>query len=257
MSITVENLHWSAGRRAIVRGVSLSVAKGETFGLIGPNGSGKSSLLRVVAGLRRPTAGRVTLEGANLARLSPRALARRLAVVAQHATTETAVSVVEVVRLGRTPHHGILSPWTAEDDAIVAAALSEAGLSDHRDQLWQTLSGGERQRVQLARALAQRPSHLLLDEPTNHLDIQHQIEILRLVSRLALTTVVALHDLNLAARFCHRVGVLQDGRLVACGPPHEVLTRELIARVFGVAAEVAPSAHHGRPHVQFLMEDAG
>ena len=138
---------------------------------------------------------------------------------------------------------------------MVAAALTEVGLSDHRDQLWQTLSGGERQRVQLARALAQRPTHLLLDEPTNHLDIQHQIEILSLVSRLALTTVVALHDLNLAARFCHRVGVLQNGRLVACGPPAEVLTRDLIARVFSVAAEVAPSAHHGRPHVQFLMDE--
>lgn len=256
MSITVEDLHWSAGRKPIVKGINLSVTEGETFGLLGPNGSGKSSLLRVMAGLRAPASGRVALGDAPLSRLSARAMAQRIAVVAQHATTETAVTVLEVVRLGRTPHHGILSPWTAEDDAIVSAALAEVGLSAHCDQLWQTLSGGERQRVQLARALAQRPTHLLLDEPTNHLDVQHQIEILSLVSRLSLTTVVALHDLNLAARFCDRVGVLRGGQLVACGPPAEVLTRDLIARVFGVATEVAPSVHHGRPHVQFLMGDA-
>ncbi len=175
-------------------------------------------------------------------------------MVEQHAMTETAISVVEVVRLGRTPHQGLLSGWTAADDTIVSDALARVGLLERARQPWHTLSGGERQRVQLARALAQTPTHMILDEPTNHLDIQHQFETLALVSRLPVTSVVALHDLNLAAMFCDRIGVMQAGMLIACGTPEDVLTPELIADVFGVKAHVAPSAHHRRVHIQFLME---
>lgn len=256
MTIETHGLGWSAGRKTIFQGVSLQIMAGETFGLLGPNGSGKSSLLRVIAGLRPASAGRVALDGEDLSRQPARHIARKVAVVDQHATTETAITVNEVVRLGRTPHHGLLSPWTAADDRIVAAAMERADVAHLKDRPWQILSGGERQRAQLARALAQEPTHLILDEPTNHLDIQHQIEILDLVSTLPVTSVIALHDLNLAARFCDRIGVLQAGRLVACGPPAEVLTEALIASVFGTAAQVAPSPHHGRPHVQYLMPEA-
>ena len=182
-----------------------------------------------------------------------RELARRVSVVEQHSATEANVTVIDVVRLGRTPYRSALSPWTQEDDRIVTEALVRVGLDDRRGQFWHTLSGGERQRVQLARALAQSPSVLILDEPTNHLDIQHQIDILRLVSELPLTTVVAIHDLNLAARFCDVIAVLSEGRLVACGPPTDILTEQMIAHVFGVAAHVATSPHHGRLHIQFLM----
>jgi iron complex transport system ATP-binding protein len=239
----------------IVDDVTVSVEPGQTLGLIGPNGSGKSSLIRLLAGLRLPAAGEVVLDGKPIAGFGRRELARRIAVVEQHATTEANVTVMDVVRLGRTPHRSALSPWTDEDDRIVTDALVRVGLEDRREQPWHTLSGGERQRVQLARALAQSPSFLILDEPTNHLDIQHQIELLQLVAELPLTTIVAIHDLNLAARFCDAIAVLSKGRLVASGAPAAVLTEELIATVFGVRAHLSTSEHHGRLHIQYIMQD--
>ena len=253
MKLASHSVRWLAGRKVIVDSVTLSVAQGQTLGLIGPNGSGKSSLIRLLAGLRLPFEGQVVLDQKSMNRYGLRELARRVALVEQHSATEANVTVMDVVRLGRTPHRSALSPWTGEDDRIVAEALQRVGLQDRRDQFWHTLSGGERQRVQLARALAQSPSVLILDEPTNHLDIQHQIDILKLVTELSLTTIMAIHDLNLAARFCDVIAVLANGRLVASGPPAMILTEELIASVFGVRAHVSTSQHHGRLHIQFLM----
>ncbi len=253
MTLAAKSVRWLAGRKVIVDGITVSVEPGQTLGLIGPNGSGKSSLIRLLAGLRSPASGDVALDGKPIAGFARRQLARRVAVVEQHSATEANVTVMDVVRLGRTPHRSALSLWTNEDDRIVADALDSVGLKERREQFWHTLSGGERQRVQLARALAQVPSLLVLDEPTNHLDIQHQIDIMRLVATLPLTTVVAIHDLNLAARFCDRIAVLSDGKLVAIGSPTEILTEELIASVFGVEAHVATSRHHGQLHIQFLM----
>lgn len=253
MTLAARNVRWIAGRKVIVDGVTVAVQSGQTLGLIGPNGSGKSSLIRLLAGLRPPAAGEIVLEDRPIQGFARRDLARRVAVVEQHALTEAHVTVLDVVSLGRTPHRSALSPWTDTDDRIVSEALSQVGLADRRDQDWHTLSGGERQRVQLARALAQSPSFLILDEPTNHLDIQHQIEILRLIAGLPLTTIVALHDLNLAARFCDMIAVLSEGRLVASGTPRAILTEQLIADVFGVQAHVSTSEHHGRLHIQFAM----
>lgn len=253
MTLAANAVRWLAGRKVIVDGVTVSVEPGQTLGLIGPNGSGKSSLIRLLAGLRAPETGGVLLDGRPMAGLGRRDLARRVAVVEQHSSTEANVTVLDVVRLGRTPHRSALSPWTSKDDVIVTEALERVGLADRRDQFWHTLSGGERQRVQLARALAQSPAYLILDEPTNHLDIQHQIDILRLVADLPVTTIVAIHDLNLAARFCDRIAVLSAGRLVALGSPAEIFTESLIADVFGVGAHVQTSDYHGRLHIQFLM----
>ena len=132
-------------------------------------------------------------------------------------------------------------------------ALSRVGMEGRARQLWQTLSGGERQRVHIARALAQSPTELLLDEPTNHLDIQHQLEILGLISRLGVTCIIALHDLNLAAMFCDQLAVLQRGKIVATGTPQHVLTRDLIGDVFGVQAHVETSSIHGRCNIQYII----
>ncbi|MFD1745502.1 ABC transporter ATP-binding protein [Rhizobium helianthi] len=253
MMLGAERVKWTSGGRLIVDEVTLHVETGQTLGLIGPNGSGKSSLIRLLAGLRAPSGGAVMLDGKAITRFGRRELARRVSVVEQHPSTEASVTVLDVVRLGRTPYRSAFSAWSEDDEQIVEEALAHVGLEQHRDRHWHTLSGGERQRVQLARALAQSPSILILDEPTNHLDIQHQIEILRLVARLSVTTVVAIHDLNLAARFCDAIAVLEEGKLVACGSPLEILTQELIARVFKVEAHVAKSEYHGRLHIQFLM----
>ncbi|MFC3127116.1 ABC transporter ATP-binding protein [Pseudoroseomonas globiformis] len=252
MTIAARELRWSAGGRMVVDGVTLEVTPGRILGLLGPNGSGKSSLLRLLAGLRRAGGGAVTLEGQDLSTQRRAALARRIAVVEQQAATEAPVSVLDIVRLGRTPHRGPFSAWTAADNAAVERALQQTGLEGLRQQPWHTLSGGERQRAQIARALAQEPRELLLDEPTNHLDIRHQLEILALLRRLGLTTIVALHDLNLAATFCDRLVLLRDGRVQCAGRPEEVLTRDTIQAVFGVAVDVETSQQSRRPHIRFL-----
>ena len=238
MTLEARDVVWQRGGALVVDGVTLRPTPGTTIGLLGPNGSGKSSLLRLLNGAAKPSSGVVTLDGAELGSLSRRDVARAVAVVSQHAHTDTDIRVRDVVRLGRIPHRGFLGAATPHDEVAVAAALQHTGLTDKADRLWHTLSGGERQRAHIARALAQEPRELLLDEPTNHLDIRHQLELLSLVSRLPVTSVVALHDLNLAAMFCDEVIVLTRGRAVAGGPPGEVLTAELIARVYGVRAQV-------------------
>jgi iron complex transport system ATP-binding protein len=253
MTIKAENLTWKAGKTTIVDDVSFAAEPGKMLGLLGPNGSGKSSLLRLLAGLRRAHAGQVTLDGIELGRVGRRALARRVALVEQHANTDANVTVLDVVRLGRTPHRSALSPWTAADDAAVETALGRVGLTERRGQFWQTLSGGERQRVHIARALAQAPTEIILDEPTNHLDIQHQIEILKLVASLPVTSIVALHDLNHAAMFCDRLAVMNKGKLVALGTPEEVLTEDLLREVFGIRCHIEPSPHSGKLHIHYLF----
>lgn len=251
MTVIAQNLVWGVRRKTIVDDVSLSMAEGETLGLIGPNGSGKSSLLRLLSGLRAPQAGRVEILGQDIGRIPRRALARQVAFVQQNASTDTNVSVRDVVRLGRTPHRSALAGWTAADEAAVSGALDRVDMTDRRAQAWQTLSGGERQRVHIARALAQSPRVMFLDEPTNHLDIHHQIEILRMVRNLDLTSIIALHDLNLAAMFCDRIIVLQNGQVVAHGTPAEVLTEPLLRDVFRVDADVTPGPHPDQPHIRF------
>ncbi|MFJ3142091.1 ABC transporter ATP-binding protein [Streptomyces halstedii] len=241
-----------AGGRIVLDGVDLAPPPGATVGLIGPNGSGKSTLLRIMAGVLAPHAGTVTLDGRTLAGTGRRTVARRVAVVDQHAVTQVELSVLDVVRLGRIPHRRAWSAAGPEDEEAVREALERTGLADRAGQSWHTLSGGERQRVQIARALAQRPRELLLDEPTNHLDIQHQLELLALVAALPVTAVIALHDLNLAAMFCDRITVMAHGKVVAAGTPSEVLTRELIAEVYRVRAVVTDDGPDGRPSVRFL-----
>jgi iron complex transport system ATP-binding protein len=254
LSIVIHDVRWSAGGLMIVDGISIDVPAGKTLGLLGPNGSGKSSLLKLICRLRNVKSGVISLGSTDIAGMARLDIARRVALVEQQATTEAQVTVLDVVRLGRTPHRGPLTPWSVADDKAVTDALHHAGLQERAGQLWHTLSGGERQRVHIARALAQTPSELLLDEPTNHLDIQHQLEILSLVAKLPVTSIIALHDLNLAAMFCDRLAILHHGKVVAAGTPEEVLTEDLIARVFGVRVYIERSAHHGRQHVQYRLD---
>ncbi|WP_397222096.1 ABC transporter ATP-binding protein [Nocardiopsis lambiniae] len=239
-----------AGGRLIVDGVTLAPRAGETLGLLGPNGSGKSTLLRLLSGVLAPSSGVVVLDGRPLPRIPRKAVARRLAAVEQHAETRTELTIREVVALGRIPHRRAWTPASAADAQAVAAALEATGLTAMADRSWHTLSGGERQRAQIARALAQEPGELLLDEPTNHLDIRYQIDLMELVAGLAVTTVIAVHDLNLAAMYCDRLLVLRDGRVVAEGTPGEVLTPSLIGEVYGVRAEVTEGPGH--PVIRFL-----
>ncbi|WP_215449702.1 ABC transporter ATP-binding protein [Streptomyces sp. ATCC 21386] len=251
-TLSADRVSRAIGGQLILDGVSLTPRPGSVTGLLGPNGSGKSTLLRLLSGVLTAASGVVTLDGRPLGEWGRRAVARRIAVVDQHADTLVELTVLDVVRLGRIPHRHAWTPPTEADDDAVRTALERTGLTDRAAQPWHTLSGGERQRVQIARALAQEPRELLLDEPTNHLDIQHQLDLLNLVAELPVTSVIALHDLNLAAMYCDQVVVLRQGRVVAAGTPAATLTESLIADVYGVRATVTYPGPGDRPHIRFL-----
>jgi iron complex transport system ATP-binding protein len=255
MTISVRNVCWTAGGMLILDDVSLDVSKSRVMGLLGPNGSGKSSLLHLISRLRPMASGVIRLGDLDISSLSRRALARRLSLVEQQVATDASVTVNDVVRLGRLPHRGPLAAWTSTDEAAVEEALKATDLREFKSRAWHTLSGGERQRAQLARALAQSPSELLLDEPTNHLDVRHQLEILGLLRRLPMTTIVTLHDVNLAAMFCDEIVMLRAGKIAAAGNPSTTLTREFIEEVFEVRAIVHVSPETDRPHIQFTLPE--
>lgn len=243
-----------AGQR-IVNEVSLNVAAGEIVGLIGPNGSGKSTLLRSVHRMLRPVSGQVHLGSDDVWQLSAREAAQRTGVVVQEHGSEFDFSVWEMVALGRNPHKGPFSRDTQDDARIIGAALERVAMQGFADRAFSTLSGGEKQRVLLARALAQEPKVLILDEPTNHLDIHHQLELLELLKALNLTTLVTLHDLNLAAAYCKRLYLIEAGQVIASGTPSEVLSAERLEQVFKVAAVCRPHPVTGVLNLSFYLPE--
>lgn len=244
------DISWKARGTAIVQQVCLQVQPGEMLGLIGPNGSGKSSLLRLLSGVLKPSSGEVLLGGQALRRLPRRAVARRLALVAQDADTLDAITVAEAVELGRTPWLSALAPLSAADQSIVQDALRDVGLLSKAGSRWNTLSGGERQRAHIARALAQQPQLMLLDEPCNHLDIHQQLSLMQLIRELPITKVVALHDLN-QAMACDRLAVMHQGRLVQLGKPLEVLNPDLLQQVFQVQVRALLDPEDGSHVLRF------
>ncbi|MFF4243197.1 ABC transporter ATP-binding protein [Streptomyces sp. NPDC001822] len=251
-ALVIDGVTLTAGARRLVRDVSLTARPGEVIGLVGPNGSGKSSLLRAVYRVLRPATGEVRVDGEDAWSLPVRRLARTVAAVTQESAAEFDLTVREVVAMGRTPHKRLLAGDTAEDAGLIASALAAVDITELTERPFDRLSGGERQRVLIARALAQEPALLVMDEPTNHLDIRHQLSVLGALRRLPATVLVALHDLNLAARYCDRLYVLDDGEVVASGAPADVLTPVLLAEVYGVTGEVAVHPLTGAPQVTFL-----
>ncbi|MDP3893483.1 ABC transporter ATP-binding protein [Nocardioides sp.] len=251
MNVDFDDVHATLGGSEVLRGITLPVRSGSVLGVVGPNGSGKTTLLRTLYRMVRPARGSVRLEGRDLWQLRPREVARCVAVMTQESTSAAELPVVDAVLLGRTPHHRGIGPDSEEDRRIVAESLREVGALDLAGRTMGELSGGQRQRVLLARALAQRCPVLVLDEPTNHLDIAFQLELMALVRGLGRTVLAALHDLNLAAAHCDDVAVLDGGRLVATGPPAEVLTPALVRDVFGVDAARLNHPHTNEPVLAF------
>jgi iron complex transport system ATP-binding protein len=250
--LRAEGLHLAFGDRAVVHGVDLAIAPGRLTALVGANASGKSTLLRALAGLIAPSAGRVMLDDAELARLARRRVARTIGILPQSPIAPEGIRVGDLVARGRYPHHGLFVGRGADDDAVVARALAATDALDLLDRRVDELSGGQRQRVWIAMALAQQPRILLLDEPTSALDVAHQVEVLDVLHAEAaggMTVVIVLHDLTLAARYADELVVLAGGRLVAQGAPGAVLTAETVQAAFGVDARILADPDTGRPVV--------
>jgi len=239
------------GGQPILRGIGLELAPGRVVVLAGRNGAGKSTLLRVASRVLRPTAGEVWLGESHVDSLSRRELARRLAVVAQDTTISFPFSAGEVVLMGRAPHMGVLGFETRFDIGIARAAMERLEIGHLADRSILELSGGERQLVSIARALAQQPDVLLLDEPTAHLDLAHRVAVLDCVRDFARdggSALVVSHDLSLAARTCDELALLAEGRILASGPPEQVLAAANLRAAFGIDADIV-TAPDGRPVV--------
>jgi len=241
-TLRAEAVRAGYGTREVLHGVDLTLRSGERVALVGPNGSGKTTLLRTLAGTLRPRSGRVALDDVSLDAVDARMRARRIAVVPQVFTTPFAFTAREVVALGRTPYVGAFGRPSGADRAAVERALALTGCTDLADRPLSQLSGGERQRALVAMALAQEGNVLLLDEPTAHLDPGHQRSTLELLGRLArergALVLAVLHDLNLASALADRVVVMSQGRVVADGPPLDVVSAANVASVFGAGLVV-------------------
>jgi cobalamin transport system ATP-binding protein len=251
--LTIKNLSVSYVNRRVLHDISLDVQNGEILALIGPNGAGKSTLVRAVSGVIPVVRGEVRKNGTNLLVVRAIERARLISVVPQVASLPPAFTVWETVLLGRTPYLNFLGQVSASDESIARRALERVDAIELMDRRVGELSGGEQQRVLLARALAQSTPILLLDEPTSHLDLHHQIGLLELVRALAhndgLAVLIALHDLNLAARYADRIALLVDGEVKAIGLPQEVLTPALISSAYHWPVQVVEHPFDGSPLV--------
>jgi len=240
--LKIQNLSVFYGQREILRNVNLNVASDEVLALIGPNGAGKSTLIRAVSGVIPIASGGVRTNGDDFHSLTPMQRAKYLAVVPQAVSLPPAFTAWETVLMGRTPYLGFLGQTSTLDEQIARSALERVHALELAERRVGELSGGEAQRVLLARALCQSTPILLLDEPTTHLDLQYQVSLLDLVTDLAhhdhLAVLIALHDLNLAARYADRVALMVAGKITAIGTPREVLTQELISEAYCLPVQV-------------------
>ncbi|SJM67515.1 ABC transporter ATP-binding protein [Gulosibacter sp. 10] len=248
--LAAQDLSTGYGERRIIESLDLEIPDGGFTAIIGPNGCGKSTLLRSLARLIPPASGSVLLDGASIATVKAKELARQVGLLPQSSIAPEGITVIDLVTRGRHPHQGMLRRWSTQDEDAVREALARTRLTEFSTRVVDELSGGQRQRVWIAMALAQDTPILLLDEPTTYLDISHQIDVLDLCSGLqreGRTLVAVLHDLNQAARYATHLVAVKEGRIVARGEPHEVVTAELLDEVFGVAARVVEDPETGGP----------
>jgi iron complex transport system ATP-binding protein len=252
-TLAAEQLSLGYGERSVVENLDLPVPPGKITVVVGANACGKSTILKAMSRLLPARHGAVLLDGKAIHEIPTKEVARTLGLLPQSPIAPEGISVTDLVGRGRHPHQGLLSRWTAADDAAVAHALDVTGTADLADRAVDELSGGQRQRVWIAMVLAQQTDLLLLDEPTTFLDVTHQVEVLDLLTDLnrdlGTTIVMVLHDLNLAARYADHLVAIKEGSRYAAGAPEDVLTETCVRDVFGLDNVVVPDPTTGKPLV--------
>ncbi|MBY0163763.1 ABC transporter ATP-binding protein [Cytobacillus firmus] len=250
-TLGAKGLGLSYGGDFIFENLDLTVPIGKITVFIGSNGCGKSTLLRSMARLLKPQRGSVVLNGADIASLSTKDVARKLAILPQGPTAPEGLTVMQLVKQGRYPYQSWLRQWSREDEEAVTAALESTGLTELADRTVDSLSGGQRQRAWIAMTLAQETPIILLDEPTTYLDLTHQIEVLDLLYDLNAkeqrTIVMVLHDINLACRYADHIVAIRDGSIKAEGKPEDIIDSELMQTVFQLPCEIIPDPLYGTP----------
>ena len=250
-ALRAEQVTVGYAKHDVISGLGITVPSGQITTLIGPNGSGKSTLLKALGRIQPLARGTVHLDGADIHRMSTRDVARKLGLLPQSPLAPEGITVVDLVRRGRHPHGRSFGRGAAGDTDAVAEALELTGTASFAMRPVDSLSGGQRQRAWIAMVLAQTTPILLLDEPTTFLDIAHQIEVLELLASLrhdhGKTVLLVLHDLEQAAAYSDKIVALKDGSIAAVGAPHEVVTEEFVAEVFGLACRVIHDPDTGSP----------
>ena len=252
-NIHIEGLKFCIGAKEILHGITADLPADRFVALLGPNGCGKSTLLKHLYRVHRVQTGKITMDGTPIADILLRTAAQEIGVMGQFHTVDFDFSVEEIALMGRAPYKESFEEDTEEDRALVSAALARVGMTDAAERSFNELSGGEQQRVMLARCLVQEPQLLILDEPTNHLDIKYQLHILELVKSLGIGVIAALHDLNLAAMYADLLVVMKAGRIERIGAPRDIITEEMLERIYGVRANVTYDAE-GLPLVDYRTE---
>lgn len=250
-TLEAKGLGLSYGGDFIFENLNLTVPIGKITVFIGSNGCGKSTLLRSMARLLKPQRGSVVLNGADIASMSTKDVARKLAILPQGPTAPEGLTVMQLVKQGRYPYQSWLRQWSREDEEAVTAALESTRLTELADRTVDSLSGGQRQRAWIAMTLAQETPIILLDEPTTYLDLTHQIEVLDLLYDLNVqeqrTIVMVLHDINLACRYADHIVAIRDGSIKAEGKPEDIISSELMQTVFQLPCEIIPDPLYGTP----------
>ncbi|WP_424767337.1 ABC transporter ATP-binding protein [Paenibacillus sp. sgz302251] len=250
-SIQAQNLTLSYGQKAIFSNLDILVPPRKITVFIGSNGCGKSTLLRSLARLLKPQVGTILLDGSEIAKLSSKEIARRLAILPQGPVAPEGLTVHQLVKQGRYPYQSWLQQWSHEDEKMVQKALQVTHMDELSSRTIDSLSGGQRQRAWIAMTLAQNTPTILLDEPTTYLDMTHQIEILDLLFDLneqeKRTIVMVLHDINLACRYAHHIVAVKDGHIYAQGTPETMMTKELIHDVFDMECQMTVDPIFGTP----------
>lgn len=252
LKLEVKNLEFSIDNKKILDDVTINVSKGSFVGVIGPNGSSKSTLLKNIYRVYKPSKGEIIVDGKSIFKISSKDCAKKISVLAQESSTQFDFTVEDIVKMGRYPYKSVFEDYSNSDMNMVHEMIDKVGLKEHLYRNFNSLSGGEKQRTLIARSLVQDTDFLILDEPTNHLDIGYQIQIMDMVKSLNITTLAAIHDMNIASMYCDYLIVMKKGKIIRAGKTEDILTEELLSSLFGVSCHIGINPITSKKHIFYM-----